>query len=150
MINLVQNKSNQYVAPAVESTQSAIADFGTDLGDKLALSIVDGPGANSYPIAGYTYLLLYMDQQDCAKAQKLVEFMNWAYGPDGTKDASDLSYVPLPDAVKHRCRPRWVRSPARVRRLASNQTINLPLNARLLPAGSCRERLACLSSRNVE
>ena len=75
-------------------------DFGTELGDKLALSITDGPGEQSYPIAGYTYLLLYMDQQDCTKAQKLVAFMNWAYGSDGTKDATDLSYVPLPDAVK--------------------------------------------------
>jgi phosphate transport system substrate-binding protein len=77
-----------------------MADFGTNLGDKLALSIVNGPGADSYPIAGYTYLLLYMDQQDCTKAQKLVAFMKWAYGADGTKDATDLSYVPLPDAVK--------------------------------------------------
>jgi phosphate transport system substrate-binding protein len=100
VINEVQNKSNNYVAPSVESTQSAMADFGTDLGDKLALSIVDGPGANSYPIAGYTYLLLYMDQQDCAKAGKIVQFVKWALGADGTKDATDLSYVPLPDQVK--------------------------------------------------
>ena len=75
-------------------------DFGTQLGEKLALSIVNGPGAGSYPIAGYTYLLLYMDQTDCVKAQKLIEFIQWAYGPDGTKDATNLSYVPLPDAVK--------------------------------------------------
>lgn len=100
VINLVQNKSGAYVAPSADTTQSAINDFGTQLGDKLALSIVDGPGANSYPIAGYTYLLLYMDQQDCVKAQKLVQFIKWAYGPDGTKDATQLSYVPLPDAVK--------------------------------------------------
>jgi phosphate transport system substrate-binding protein len=77
-----------------------MADYGTDLGDKLAISIVNGPSKTSYPIAGYTYLLVYMDQQDCVKAQKLVEFMNWAYGPDGTKDATKLAYVPLPDAVK--------------------------------------------------
>jgi phosphate transport system substrate-binding protein len=99
-INLVQNRAGQYVAPSTASTQAAINDFGTQLGDKLALSIVDGPGPQSYPIAGYTYLLLYMDQQDCTKAKKIVEFMNWAYGPDGTKDANDLGYVPLPDAVK--------------------------------------------------
>ena len=100
VLNEVQNQANNYVAPSVETTQAAMADFGTDLGDKLALSIVNGPGANSYPIAGYTYLLLYMDQQDCTKAQKIVEFIRWAQGPDGTKDASDLSYVPLPDNVK--------------------------------------------------
>jgi phosphate transport system substrate-binding protein len=100
VINELQNKSGAYVAPSAETTQSAMADFGTQLGDKLALSVVDGPGANSYPIAGYTYLLLYMDQQDCTKAQKIVDFIKWAYGPDGTKDATDLSYVPLPDEVK--------------------------------------------------
>lgn len=100
VINTVQNKAGEYVAASPESTQSAMADFGTELGDKLALSIVDGPGQGSFPIAGYTYLLMYMDQQDCTKAQKLVEFMNWAYGPDGEKDATDLAYVPLPDEVK--------------------------------------------------
>ncbi len=100
VLNEVQNNSGAYVTPSPETTQSAMDDYGTELGDKLALSITDGPGANSFPIAGYTYLLLYMDQQDCTKAQKLVEFVNWAYGSDGTKDASDLLYVPLPDAVK--------------------------------------------------
>jgi phosphate transport system substrate-binding protein len=100
VINTLQNKAGEYVAPSAESTQSAMNDFGTQLGDQLALSIVDGPSQGSYPIAGYTYLLLYMDQQDCVKAQKLVDFIHWAFGPDGTKDAAGLSYVPLPDAVK--------------------------------------------------
>lgn len=100
VLNELQNAAGQYVAPSAESTQAAINDFGTDLGDKLAISIVNGPGDGSYPIAGYTYLLMYMDQQDCAKAQKLLEFIHWAFGADGTKDATDLSYVPLPDAVK--------------------------------------------------
>jgi len=100
VLNEVQNKAGSYVTPSPETTQSAMADYGTELGDKLALSIVDGPGENSFPITGYTYLLLYMDQQDCAKAQKIVEFIKWAYGTDGTKDATDLLYVPLPDDVK--------------------------------------------------
>jgi len=100
VINLLQNAAGEYVAPSSESTQAAMNDYGTQLGEKLALSIVNGPGTGSYPIAGYTYLLLYMDQTDCAKAQKLIEFIQWAYGLDGTKDATNLSYVPLPDAVK--------------------------------------------------
>ncbi|MGE5248863.1 MAG: phosphate ABC transporter substrate-binding protein PstS, partial [Bacteroidota bacterium] len=40
VINELQNKSNNYVAPSAESTQAAMTDFGNDLGDKLALSIV--------------------------------------------------------------------------------------------------------------
>ncbi len=100
VLNLVQNKAGEYVQPSPESTQAAMADFGTEMGDKLAISIVDGPGNASYPIAGYTYILLYMDQQDCEKAQKLLGFFKWAFGPAGDKDATDLQYVALPQAVK--------------------------------------------------
>jgi phosphate transport system substrate-binding protein len=95
-----QNKSGQYLDPKDPSVvQNAMADFGSDLGDKLAISIVNAPGQQSYPISGYTYLLFYMDQQDCAKAAKLVAFYKWALNA-GTKDATDLNYIALPDAVK--------------------------------------------------
>lgn len=99
-INALQNKAGEFVKPSIASTQAAMADFGTALGDKLALAIVDGPGKDSFPIAGYTYLLLYMDQQDCTKAQKIIGFLKYAFGPDGDKSATDLSYVALPQAVK--------------------------------------------------
>lgn len=98
---LPQNKAGEYVNPGAgpESVQSAMTDFGTNLGDKLAVSIVDAPGKGSYPIAGYTYLLLYMDQQDCLKASKLVAFIKWAQ-TEGAKSAAELKYVPLPGDVK--------------------------------------------------
>jgi phosphate transport system substrate-binding protein len=100
VINLVQNKAQEYIEPSPASTQAAMADFGSQLGDKLAISIVDGPGKQSYPIAGYTYILMYMDQQDCTKAQKLLDFFKWAYGSTGDKDATDLKYVALPQEIK--------------------------------------------------
>lgn len=96
-----QNKAGEYVdvGKSPEGVQNAMSDFGTNLGDKLAISIVDAPGKSSYPIAGYTYLLNYMDQEDCTKGKKFVEFFKWALN-EGTKDATDLGYVPLPDDVK--------------------------------------------------
>jgi phosphate transport system substrate-binding protein len=100
VLNLLQNKAQEYIEPSLASTQAAMADFGSQLGDKLAISIVDGPGKQSYPIAGYTYILLYMDQQDCTKAQKLIEFFKWAYSDAGDKDATDLQYVALPKEIK--------------------------------------------------
>ena len=100
VLNLLQNKSQEYIEPSLASTQAAMADFGSKLGDKLAISIVDGPGKQSYPIAGYTYILLYMDQQDCTKAQKLIEFFKWAYSDAGDKDATELLYVSLPKEIK--------------------------------------------------
>lgn len=96
----VQNKAGNYVMPTTENVQNAMADFGTNMGDKLAISIADAPGTNSWPIATYTYMLFYMDMKECAKAQKIVGFFKWAQGPDGLKDEAALQYIPLPDAVK--------------------------------------------------
>ena len=60
--------SRRICQPVPGSTHSAMNDFRDLPGDKLAISIVDGPGKALIPIAGYTYILLYMDQQDCVKA----------------------------------------------------------------------------------
>lgn len=93
------NAAGNTVSPSIASTQSAMADFGGDMPATLARSIVNASGKDSWPIAGYTYLLVYMDQQDCTKAQKLVGFITWAL-TKGTKFATDLEYVPLPDNVR--------------------------------------------------
>lgn len=93
------NAAGTVVTASLDSTQKAMADFGGDMPAELARSIVNAPGKDSWPIAGYTYLLVYMDQQDCTKAQKLVNFINWAL-KDGSKSATDLEYVALPDAVR--------------------------------------------------
>ncbi len=93
------NQAGTTVAATIDATQAAMADFGGDMPTTLARSIVNAPGKDSWPIAGYTYLLLYLDQTDCAKAQKLVEFVTWALS-DGSTFATDLQYVPLPDAVR--------------------------------------------------
>ncbi|MBI4785707.1 MAG: phosphate ABC transporter substrate-binding protein PstS [Chloroflexi bacterium] len=98
-VGMVQNKAGEFVSPTPQAVQQAMADFGSDLGDKLAVSIVDAPGKGSWPIAGYTYLLIYMNQTDQTKAQKLTAFLKWALS-DGTKFATELDYIPLPDAVK--------------------------------------------------
>ncbi len=97
----VQNKTGTYVKPSTAAVQAAMADFGTNMGDKLALSIANPPGKDSWPIATYTYLLIYMDQTDCVKGKKVVDFVKWAMtDPAAEKTAVSLDYVPLPDAVK--------------------------------------------------
>ncbi len=93
------NAAGTVVEASASSTQKAMADFGEDMPDTLARSIVNASGADSWPIAGYTYLLVYMDQTDCTKAQKLVAFVHWAL-TDGSSFAAELEYVPLPDNVR--------------------------------------------------
>lgn len=99
-VGTMQNKSGEYVTPTSQAVQAAMADFGSELGDKLAVSITDAPGKTSWPIGGYTYLLIYMNQTDAVKAQKLAAFLKWAYTPEGNQYATQLDYIPLPDAIK--------------------------------------------------
>ncbi len=94
------NAAGQTVTASIDSVTSAMSDFGGDMPDTLARSIVNAPGTASWPIAGYTYLLIYLQQQDCAKATKLVQFVQWAHTDDANTMATNLQYVPLPDAVK--------------------------------------------------
>jgi phosphate transport system substrate-binding protein len=66
------------------------------------VSLLNAPGANSYPIASFSYLLLYQDLStnidSMERARALVDFIRWAI-TDGQQFASELSYVPLPDPV---------------------------------------------------
>src|ERR687891_846208 len=66
------------------------------------VALVNGPGANSYPIASFSYFLLYQDLStnidSMERARALVDFIQWAI-TDGQQFASELSYVPLPDPV---------------------------------------------------
>ena len=97
-VNLV-NAAGTTVSASIDSTQSALSDFSTAMPDTLARSVVNAPGAASWPIAAYTYLLLYMDQTNCQVANKLVQFVHWAQS-QGTQFATALNYVALPDPVK--------------------------------------------------
>ena len=66
--------------------------------DFRAAPIINGAGATTYPIASYTYLLVYADQTDATKGQALVAFIHWAL-TDGQAAEAPLGYAPLPEQV---------------------------------------------------
>ena len=98
----LKNKSGNVVTANADTLQSAMADFAGSFDDKLTTKIVDGEGANSWPIAGYTYLVLHTtSMQDCTKAQKLLTYVHWTLTDAGAaKRAADLGYAVLPDNVR--------------------------------------------------
>jgi phosphate transport system substrate-binding protein len=95
------NSAGARVEPSLASTQSAMSDFALQMPETLATSIVNAPGAGSWPIAGYTYVLIYQDQSNCDKAARMLAFFRWALTA-GSRTATDLGYGPLPDSVRAR------------------------------------------------
>ena len=96
----LRNKAGKFVEPTIASTTAAAAGFLGAIKKDVRVSIVNAPGAKSYPIAGFTYLMLYKAQPDAEKGKALVTFLWWAIH-DGQKYAEALLYAPLPESVAH-------------------------------------------------
>ncbi len=99
----VRNREGRFISPmpfeiasaatAVLDSVSSRATSGADA--DLRLSIVNAPGAQSYPIASFTWMLLAPEAIGRAKTEQLVAFLRWALLESGDL-ASTLGYVPLP------------------------------------------------------
>jgi phosphate transport system substrate-binding protein len=99
----MKNSTGAFITPTVESVTAALAS--ATIPEDFRFSMVNAPGATAYPICGTTWLLVYADQKDHAKGEKLVQFLKWAYS-DGEKFAPSLDYAPLPDALLKRALER--------------------------------------------
>ncbi|HSY84792.1 MAG TPA: phosphate ABC transporter substrate-binding protein PstS [Gemmatimonadaceae bacterium] len=100
---LVKNASGKFIEPTIESVTAAAAGVAAKLpaSTDYRVSIVNTPAADGYPIASFTWLLVYKNQKDAVKGKKLVDFIKWMLH-DGQKEVSALDYAPLPDAVVKR------------------------------------------------
>jgi len=94
----VKNRAGKFVEPSLASTTAAVEAASAQLTKDPRIPIVNGAGEGTYPIAGLTFLLVYQDQKDPAKARALADFIGWAIH-DGQELAASLDYARLPDAV---------------------------------------------------
>jgi len=96
------NKAGKTVTANGDSVNAAMAEFASAFTPKLTATIVDGSSDGAWPITGYTYIILHTTgMTDCVKAQKLLEFLQWAQTDAGAQStAAKLGYSVLPDAVR--------------------------------------------------
>lgn len=90
----VQNKAGQFVDATIESVSTAAKGALSSIPKDFRISITDAAGKGSYPIASFTYLIVYQEINK-ARGERLVKFLNWAMA-DGQKLAPALEYSPLP------------------------------------------------------
>jgi phosphate transport system substrate-binding protein len=101
----LQNKSGKYVSPD-DLTFAAAAD-GADWFSVpgMGLSIVDQKNPNAWPVSSASFIIMYKEPKDKATSNEVLKFFDWAF-KNGKKDAIDLDYVPLPDALTKQIRER--------------------------------------------
>jgi len=96
----VKNAAGNWVKASIDSVTEAAANVKAIPAD-YRVSITNAPGANSYPISSFTWLLIPVKSQDAAKEKVLKDFLNWML-TDGEKEVSALYYAPLPKALVDR------------------------------------------------
>ena len=103
----LQNKEGNFIEPSFDSIKAAISVSTSSLpkGDESwsSVSTTDAEGSESYPIASFSYLLLYKEFRDNTsinkeKAIAIFEFVSWAI-TDGQQYSDDLGYIPLPEQI---------------------------------------------------
>jgi len=100
----LENKAGKFVAPGSESGKAALASAvfpegnlpGSDVPD-MRVWVSDPAGEKAYPIATFTWLLLYKDQDD-DKAKVLRDLIEYSL-TTGQESADAMGYIPLPANV---------------------------------------------------
>jgi phosphate transport system substrate-binding protein len=95
---LVRNAAGKFIEPTIESTTAAAAGAAKGMPADFRVSLTNPPGDEAYPIASFTWLLVYRDQPNEVKGRAIVKFL-WWMSHEGQKFASDLLYAPLPAPV---------------------------------------------------
>ena len=103
---LMINKAGTAIAPSAESFQAAAASADWSHAEGYYLILTDQDGANSWPITGASFILVYSEPPDAAATGEALKFFAWAY-KNGGPMAAELSYVPLPAALTAQVESTW-------------------------------------------
>lgn len=94
---LVQNSSGAYIAPSIESISAAAQG---NIPDDTRIMLTNSSDASSYPISGFTWIILYKEQaydgREEAQALGTVKFLDWLISEKAQGEASKVNYAPLP------------------------------------------------------
>jgi phosphate transport system substrate-binding protein len=91
----IRNKKGAFVKPSLASTSAAM---NIDLPAEMTVSLTDTDAADGYPLAGFTWIVLYREQsyggRTEAKAKDLVQLL-WWMTHEGQKYTEPMHYAPL-------------------------------------------------------
>ena len=104
--SLLQNRDGNYVAPTSATFQAAAANADWEKAEGFYLVLTDQPGAESWPITGASFILVYKEQANAETAKEVLKFFDWCYR-NGGKTAEKLDYVPMPEKVISLVEKTW-------------------------------------------
>ena len=100
------NTDGKVVEPKTAAFQAAAASVDWAKAPGYYVILTNQPGAESWPITGASFILIYKQPDDPEAVKTALEFFDWAY-QDGDKMAEDLDYVPIPDKLVGLVKTTW-------------------------------------------
>jgi phosphate transport system substrate-binding protein len=100
------NRDGKTVSPVATSFAAAASGASWEPTNGFGTLLTDQPGADSWPIAGATFILVYKQPADQAATKEALKFFAWAY-KNGDQIAAGLDFVPFPDPVKQKIITSW-------------------------------------------
>ena len=94
----VQNAAGKFLQASLEGITEAAAGVAKTIPDDFRVSIVNSPGAKTYPISTFTWLLIPAEIKDPTKKAAVTGFLNWMLA-DGQNMTQALTYASLPKEV---------------------------------------------------
>jgi len=91
------NSAGGYVLPAAGTIRAALASF-TNTPASETISLVNGAGAQAYPIVNYEYAIVSTAQTSAVRAQDLRAFLSWAI-TSGAAQLARVNFQPLPSSL---------------------------------------------------
>jgi phosphate transport system substrate-binding protein len=95
----VRNASGKFLKATTGGVTAAAAAAAKSMPADYRVSITNAPGAESYPISSFTWLLIPVHSTDPAKAKALADFLGWMLD-HGEDEAAAMTYAPLPKPVQ--------------------------------------------------
>jgi phosphate transport system substrate-binding protein len=101
----LQNAAGNFVAPD-DNTFKAAAAAAEWTKSGFYEILTNQPGKDAWPITGATFILVHKSPEKPQQVAEVLKFFSWAFA-NGDNMASELDYVPLPDAVVKQIHTAW-------------------------------------------
>ncbi len=95
----VKSKDGKFLVATPDGVTAAAAAASKSMPADYRVSITNAPGAESYPISSFTWLLIPTHFADATKGQAVKGFLTWMLD-HGESEASSIGYAPLPKQVQ--------------------------------------------------
>jgi phosphate transport system substrate-binding protein len=98
---MLKNAAGKFVSPTPATISAAVSAQSAKTPTNETLSLINGPGASSYPIINYEYAIVNTKQSNGIKAEDIRAFLHWTVqaGQNGTTYLDPVDFQPLPGPV---------------------------------------------------